>query len=138
MKRRIIIGAALLVALFAGVGIGSSGTKKTATPAATVIRTETRTATVTKAHTVAVVPTACREAIADARRVATGAAAGFQVASNWPAMMSQAAEAGAAGDATKIYALAAQLKSDNARLDADAAIVGVEASAFDAAAARCK
>lgn len=134
MRRKLVLTVVAVVGLIVGLLIGLASHTKTITNTRTVTVAKTRTLVRTRST----VPKGCTEAIADARRVARDAGAGFGVVSNWPVLASEAAVAGAAQDAAKIYSIAATLKTGTARLSALSSSVAADGLAFDAAAARCR
>lgn len=118
--------AAFALALFAAFGIG------TATSGGTKTVTKTKTETVTKA------PAACTAAIAEARQVALLAGGQFGRVSRLFPLVSQAAQAGAAGDTATIYAIAAKLRAFNADAESAAARMGTLTGQFNGHAAACR
>lgn len=136
MKRKLILAATALVALFIGFAIGASGKTKTVTHTKTVTATTTVSRDVVRVKKI--VPADCRKAIGDARQFAQLAAQATRAAATYPPDIAQAARAAAARDTATIYAVAAKMSAASNTIGRLATTVGAVAERFNTAAAGCR
>jgi hypothetical protein len=139
MRRKLVVTAAAVLGFLFGAGIVASGKTQTVTRTTTVSHvaavTQTRTvALVRKAH----IPAACQKAIREARVASGVAGQGFAIASVFPPMVAEAAQAGVDQDVAHINAITARLKKDSAGLEALAPQLRTAAASFNKAASLCR